>query len=94
MAVLLLSILRWAWRKATLRPDGLAFGSGDRESATETVDAFAVGGGAHSGVAGGEGDEFEVDDRFFYFPRVEPHGRAGFEGEAIGWVEALSGAED
>ncbi len=59
--------------------DDLAFGSGDREGAAESVDAFAVGGGAEAGFAGGEGDEFEVDDQFFYFPRVEPHGRAGFE---------------
>lgn len=32
--------------------DDLAFGSGDRECAAESVDAFNVGGGAESGFAG------------------------------------------
>ena len=41
--------------------DDLAFGSGDRKGAAESVDAFAVGGGAESGFAGGEGDEFGVE---------------------------------
>jgi hypothetical protein len=40
----------------------LAFGSGDREGAVEAVDAFAVADSAHSGVAGGEGDEFAAGE--------------------------------
>ena len=42
--------------------DDLAFGSGDREGAAESVDAFNVGGGAESGFAGGEGNEFGVGE--------------------------------
>lgn len=34
------------------KADDLAFGSGDREGAAESVDAFNVGGGAESGFAG------------------------------------------
>jgi hypothetical protein len=36
--------------------DDLAFGSGDREGTTESVNAFAVGSCAEAGFACGEGD--------------------------------------